>query len=160
LKNSFEGLLVTNSICNSLIFRSTNTPKFAKTTVLVPFSTATGVYASDSGKERGTAILCQSSSKTLQQSLYPRDVFRTCTTAVMVFQFRIVAGTLNNLSIWPRYPMVFMWRRYIPKTNCPSNAITRTNHSPSDGNVTGSDTRTPPGFDRIPTNLTIFGDDG
>ena len=67
-----------------------------------------GVHAGDPGKERGTAILCQSSSKTVQQSLYPRDVFKTCTTAVMVFQFRIVAGTLNNLSIWPRYPIVLM----------------------------------------------------
>src|SRR5687767_15756075 len=47
-----------------------------------------------------------------------------------------------------------MWRRYIPNTNCPSDAITRTSHAPSDGNVTGSAARTPPAFDRMLTNRT------
>jgi len=32
--------------------------------------------------------------------------------------------------------------------NCPSEVVTRTNHSPSDGNVTGSDVRTPPAFEQ------------
>src|SRR5258707_9614389 len=48
----------------------------------------------------------------------------------------------------------------MPNTNCPSDAITRTNHSPSEGNVTGSDVRTPPGFDRMLTNRTTSGDEG
>jgi hypothetical protein len=30
-----------------------------------------------------------------------------------------------------------MWRRYIPNTNWPCEAITRTNHSASEGNATG-----------------------
>ena len=40
--------------------------------------------------------------------------------------------------------MVFMWRRYMPNTNWPSDAITRTNHWPAEGNETGSDARTAP----------------
>ena len=40
------------------------------------------------------------------------------------------------------------------------HAITRTSHSPSDGNVTGSDARTPPAFDRILTNRTTSEADG
>src|SRR5215467_3170974 len=42
-----------------------------------------------------------------------------------------------------------MWRRYIPNTNWPSDAITRTNHSPCEGNETGSDARTPPALGRM-----------
>lgn len=72
----------------------------------------------------------------------------------MVFQFRVVAGTPYSLSIWPRYPIVFMWRRYIPNTNWPCEAITRTNHPASEGNATGSEARTPPTFDRMLTNRT------
>jgi len=34
--------------------------------------------------------------------------FKIRTIATMVFQFRVVAGTPNSLSIWPRYPIVFM----------------------------------------------------
>jgi hypothetical protein len=52
-----------------------------------------------------------------------------------------------------------MWRRYIPNTNWPSDAITRTNHSPSAGKLTGSDARTPPLFERILTKRTTSGDD-
>src|SRR6266550_4127689 len=48
--------------------------------------------------------------------------------------------------------MVFMWRRYTPKTNWFLDAMTRTSHSPSGGNVTGSAVRRPPAFDRILTN--------
>src|SRR5260370_6582836 len=56
--------------------------------------------------------------------------------------------------------VVFMRRRYTPNTNWPSDAITRTNHSPAEGNVTGSDARTPPAFARILTNRTRSGGDG
>jgi hypothetical protein len=44
LKNYFEGVLVQNSLCNLLNFRSTNTPKFLEITVLVLFSTTTGDF--------------------------------------------------------------------------------------------------------------------
>jgi hypothetical protein len=53
-----------------------------------------------------------------------------------------------------------MCRRYIPKTNCLFEAITRTNHSPSGGNVTGKVARRPPALDRMLTNRTKSGRDG
>src|SRR5208282_5683628 len=53
-----------------------------------------------------------------------------------------------------------MCRRYIPNTNCLSEAITRTNHSPSGGNITGRVARRPPALDRMLTNRTISGRDG
>jgi hypothetical protein len=34
--------------------------------------------------------------------------FKIRRTATIVFQFRVVAGTPYSLSIWPRYPIVFM----------------------------------------------------
>jgi len=34
--------------------------------------------------------------------------FKICTTASIVFQLRVVAGAPKSLSIWPRYPIVFM----------------------------------------------------
>src|SRR4030095_13655893 len=53
--------------------------------------------------------------------------------------------------------MVLIWRRYTPKTNWFLDAITRTNHSPSGGNVTGKVGRRPPAFDRMLTNRTVSG---
>jgi len=45
LKDYFEGVLVQNSLCNLLNFRSANTPKFLEITALVLFSTATPVIS-------------------------------------------------------------------------------------------------------------------
>ncbi len=38
-------------------------------------------------------------------------VFRAFSSDSIVFQFRVVTGTPSALSIWPRYAIVFMWRR-------------------------------------------------
>jgi hypothetical protein len=38
-------------------------------------------------------------------------VFRALSSDSIVFQFRVVTGTPSALSIWPRYAIVFMWRR-------------------------------------------------
>jgi hypothetical protein len=40
--------------------------------------------------------------------------FRIRSTESIVFQLRVVAGAPKSLSIRPRQPMVFMWRRYTP----------------------------------------------
>src|SRR5512133_3476067 len=53
-----------------------------------------------------------------------------------------------------------MCRRYMPKTNCPSRAMTRTNHSPCDGNVTGSGAPAAPALDRTLTKRTTSGGEG
>ncbi len=83
--------------------------------------------------------------------------FKSRRTARIVFQLRVVAGTPNSLSIWPRSLIVFMCRRYIPNTNCLFEATTRTNHFPSGGNATGRVARRPPALDKMLTNRTISG---
>jgi hypothetical protein len=87
-------------------------------------------------------------------------VFKIRTMARIVFQLRVVAGTPNSLSTRPRYPIVFIWRRYTPNTNRSFDAITRTSHSPSGGNVTGRTARRPPALDRMLTNRTTSGPAG
>ena len=89
-----------------------------------------------------------------------RWLFKNRTMAIIVFQFRVVAGTPNTLSIWPRSSIVFMWRRYTPKTNRLFDTITRTNHSSRGGSVRGMEARQWPAFDRMLTNRTISGRDG
>jgi len=50
-----------------------------------------------------------------------------------------------------------MWRRYIPKTKRPFDAMIRTNHLPDDGRANGREKRLRLAFDRILTNRTTPG---
>src|SRR5215469_9920171 len=107
-------------------------------------------------------FLVRASESLIRQSRLPflPWPFRIRTMAIMVFQFRVVAGAPNSLSIWPRYPIVFMWRRYTPKTNRFFDAISRTNHSPDGGSVHGMEARPRSAFDRMLTKRTISGREG
>jgi hypothetical protein len=58
---------------------------------------------------------------------------------MMVFQLRVVTGTPKTPSIIPKKPMVFMWRRYCPKTNRFSVARILNSHIPCPGKLMGID---------------------
>src|SRR3954447_16350699 len=58
-------------------------------------------------------------------------------TESIVVQLRVVAGAPKSSSIWPRYPIVLMWRRYTPNTRRPLEPMIRTNHSSPAGNAIG-----------------------
>ncbi len=83
----------------------------------------------------------------------PRD-FRTLSTDSIVLQLRVVAGTPNTLSIWPRQPIVFMCRRYTPYTKRFFAPMICTSHSPASGRATGRETRRRDASERMLTNGT------
>lgn len=80
--------------------------------------------------------------------------FRIRSTESIVFQLRVVAGAPKSLSIWPRSPIVFMWRRYTPNTRRFFEPMIRTSHSPPSGRAIGRETLRRPASDRMLTNRT------
>src|SRR5579863_10201194 len=80
--------------------------------------------------------------------------FRIRSTESIVLQLRVVAGAPKSLSIWPRYPIVFMWRRYTPYTRRFFEPMMRTSHSPPSGRAIGRKTLRRPASDRMLANWT------
>jgi len=91
---------------------------------------------------------------------YLLAAFKIRSTESIVFQLRVVAGAPKSSSIWPRYPIVFMWRRYTPNTTRFLDPMIRTNHSSPPGNAIGGEALPRPAFDRMLTNRTTSGRDG
>ena len=86
------------------------------------------------------------------------QAFKIRGTESIVFQLRVVVGAPKSSSIWPRHPILRMWRRYSNRRRCLDP--TRTNHSSPPGNAIGREALPRPAFDRMLTNRTASGRDG
>ena len=71
-----------------------------------------------------------------------------------MLQLRVVAGAPKSRSIWPRQPIVFMWRRYTPYTKRFFAPMICTSHSPPSGRAAGRKTLRQTASERMLTKGT------